>query len=197
MMKQVVVSVLGVLCATIAVGQVPGAKPTKPVDVSLFGGYSRSLGNVWRGAGNGYGGENGFEVGADISDSRWLAVTGDLAGYFSSYDGSDSSRFFRYAVGPKFKFPTGSSPMKPYVDVLVGGAHVSYFGASGYTPFKTTSSFTFGADGGLDYFVGHNVAIRAQAGYFYASFNANDSEVQKNIPTDHIRVSTGVVYRFR
>jgi len=181
---------------TLSWSQVQPVHTSTTQEIDVYAGYSYLPVNVWKGSVNIYGGESGWNAGVDAKVYKWLSVTGDFAEYFSTYSSTDSSRTLTAMVGPRFFLPLRSSRIRPFGDVLIGVAHVSYTGFDGYTPFSTSTSFAWSADGGIDFGLSRHFALRAQGGYLRTGFRTSDSEVQQYVVPSHPRISAGVVYRF-
>jgi hypothetical protein len=183
-------------CNALGWSQTPPDRTTPKTRPDIYAGYSYLPVNFWKGSVNIYGGENGWNAGFDAPVIKGIAGTADIAQYYSSYSSTDSSNALTFLAGPRFFIPVGSSRIRPFADVLVGGAHIGYTGFDGYTPFKTNTSFAFSADGGLDYRLNRHLLLRAQGGYLHTSFSTSDSEVQQYATPSRPRISTGIVYQF-
>ncbi len=140
--------------------------------VELFGGYSYVRFNV---AGTGAN-LNGGSAALAVNPNRWLGFIAD----FGAYNGSGVTTA-TYLFGPRFSYRS-KSPVTPFAQVLVGGAHATNAG----------NTFAMTAGGGFDLEVDSHWSWRmAQAEYLLTTFNDGAGSRQHNA-----RISTGIVYRW-
>ena len=133
---------------------------------------------------------NGWEASLEGKILPLLSVVGDVDGHFGSENVSTCGQGcgqFRSAVsqydflfGPRLSVSVGR--VRPFAEVLVGGAHVNVHLLS------SENSFASAAGGGFDYKVFALLGWRVQADYVYTHFF--------NAKQNNIRVSTGIVLRF-
>jgi hypothetical protein len=89
--------------------------------------------------------QNGGNVSIAGNVNSWFGVVGDLGGNYSSPFGA-SLNTFTFLVGPSVSFRK-SRKVTPFVQVLVGGAHLTPRGggfSSSVTPFVVSTG------GGID-----------------------------------------------
>jgi len=134
----------------------------------VFGGYQfTTLDPSWH--------ANGWNGAASMYLTRWLGVTGDFSGAYST-----GTSFHTFTGGPVVSMHKHS--ISPFAHALFGGAHISNGGYG-----ENGMAMMFG--GGMDY--GRKAfAVRLfQADWEITRF---DSVTDKN----NARVSTGLLYRF-
>ena len=144
-----------------------GVAQEKPLP-EVYGGYQfTSTDGGWHGS--------GFNTGANVYITRWLAGTADLGSGFSS-----GSKLYSYTFGPSVSMQRKN--FTPFAHALFGGAHASA-GSVG------TSGMAMMFGGGVD--VGNKkFAIRAvQFDWLTLRFSG---VTDKN----NMRVTTGILYRF-
>jgi hypothetical protein len=122
---------------------------------------------------------SGWEMSGTVKAHKWLGITADFDGHYSSAAGTPIHRH-SFLFGPEVALP---GRISPFAHVLVGGVHESVgFGQTG-------NAFATAVGGGIDIKMGHRLSIRLiQADYFMTRFNAFDQ--------NKYRISTGVVLRF-
>lgn len=115
--------------------------------------------------------------------NRWAGLIGDLGVYHAQPFGS-SLNTYTFLVGPRFTYrkPAG---MQPFVQVLVGGAHLT---ASANGGSGATSGFAYSAGGGVDLGFSRRIAIRPQIDYIGVRSNGST--------LNSARASIGIVFRF-
>ncbi len=129
------------------------AQGTPKADVSM--GYS-----FLRLGGSGGVNQQGGTISFAGNLNNWFGIVGDFGAYHSSPHGL-SLNTYTFLVGPRFTANRKGSA-SPFVQVLVGGAHLTASAAGlsgGATPFA------MGAGGGVDLRVSRNVALRPQIDY--------------------------------
>src|SRR5580704_3974960 len=157
---------------------------------------------------NGGGGE------LDYNFTKYLGIKGDFQGY-----GSNTQRFtapagsavcplgcsaniqgnlFTYLFGPQIGIRTGK--IRPYGQVLLGGAHSNVYGNLGlvsgvvFSKAPSGNSFALAAGGGVDIAINHSgtIAFRpAEIDYLYTRFNNSASSGQNSF-----QYKAGVVFNF-
>lgn len=136
----------------------------------FFAGYSYLRTNVANTGINANGGSASFA----INPNRWLGLVADFGGY----NGSGLTTV-TYLFGPRFSYRS-KSPVTPFAQVLVGGAHATNAG----------NSFAMTVGGGLDLKADSHWSWRmVQAEYLMTRFNDGINNQQNNA-----RISTGIVY---
>jgi hypothetical protein len=134
----------------------------------VFGGYQfTTLDPSWH--------ANGWNGAASMYLTRWLGVTGDFSGAYST-----GTSFHTYTGGPVVSMHKHS--VSPFAHALFGGAHISASGVG-----DSGMAMMFG--GGMDY--GRKAfAVRLfQADWEITRFNGFTDK-------NNARVSTGLLYRF-
>jgi hypothetical protein len=134
----------------------------------VFGGYQfTTLDPSWH--------ANGWNGAASMYLTRWLGITGDFSGAYST-----GTSFHTYAGGPVVSMHKHS--VSPFAHALFGGAHISAAGVG-----DSGMAMMFG--GGMDY--GRKAfAVRLfQADWEITRFNGFTDK-------NNARVSTGLLYRF-
>jgi Outer membrane protein beta-barrel domain len=181
--------VMCVCCAMPAFSQTPRAE--------VFGGYSWAR----QGGVNISKGWNGSVTG---NFNHWLSLEGDVSGHYYALDTpgmvvQGNVHFLSYRFGPKFSFRSEDSPVTPFAHFLVGGVRTTVTGSGSVlgTNFNVSQSSNDLASligGGIDIGKG-SVAIRAiQADY--SAFQVIDP-FGVSMRANGVRLSTGVVFRFR
>lgn len=119
---------------------------------------------------------NGWNFSIAGNPSNWFGVVGELGGVYF-----DEVKLHTFLVGPKFSY-RGHERLNPYVQTLVGGAHLSNGDGLG--------GFAWTLGGGLDVKVNSNFAIRVfEATYLLTRFD-DDFTLHNG------RLSAGIVFRF-
>jgi hypothetical protein len=150
----------------------------------VFGGYSYVRLNDHGSISNTNGGTGSLAFGV-IPLVSAVADFGVYHGGTSSINGNLTS----YMFGPKVSAPVGR--IRPFAQVLFGGAHLSAAG-SGSSYSAGENSFAMALGGGLDAAVLPHIGIRLiQAEYFQTNFNDGLNNRQNNT-----RISAGVTLRF-
>jgi len=155
----------------------------------LFGGYSL-LHNDGANA-------NGWEVSGAYNFNRWIGVKADIRGHYRS----ESNEFLRFSahhhfftIGPQYSWRTKHATL--FGHTLFGLARedvyerVFFPRPPGFpTVFESgTNSFATIIGGGGDWNLGKQFAVRGQLDYVQNSLFSQHE--------NHLRFSTGVVYRF-
>jgi opacity protein-like surface antigen len=141
-----------------------------------------------------------------------------LVAEFGGYDvtglpsgSGNSATLFTYLFGPRLNIRS-SEKFTPFVEVLLGGAHVSTSGtvatpAAAVTPQATillfsgtSNAFAMAAGGGIDVKVSEHVALRLiQADYLMTRFSTNFNSVTGSTSAatqNNFRVGAGLQFRF-
>ncbi len=118
---------------------------------------------------------NGWNGAASMYVTRWLGVTGDFSGAYTS-----GLHFMTYTAGPVVSTHKGN--FSPFAHALFGGAHASVSSLS-------TNGVAMLFGGGVD--MGHKqVALRlVQFDWMITRFNGFSDN-------NNARLSTGVLFRF-
>ncbi len=157
---------------------------------------------------------NGGGGAVDFNFTPHLGIKMDLQGY-----GSNTQRFtapagsaicplgcsanvqgnlFTYLFGPQIGIRTGK--IRPYGQVLLGGAHSNVYGNLGlvsgvvFSKAPSGNSFALAAGGGVDIAINHSgtIAFRpAEIDYLYTRFNNSASSGQNSF-----QYKAGVVFNF-
>jgi Outer membrane protein beta-barrel domain len=104
--------------------------------------------------------QNGGDISIAGNVNRWFGVVGDLGGYHSSPFG-ESLDTYTFLIGPRFSLRR-SEKISPFVQVLVGGAHLAA-GAGGFS--ASVTPFVMSAGGGVDLQISQHIALRPQVDY--------------------------------
>jgi hypothetical protein len=157
---------------------------------------------------------NGGGGAVDYNFSEHLGIKMDLQGYgsntqrFTAAPGSATcplgcsanvqGNLFTYLFGPQIGIRTGK--VRPYGQVLLGGAHSNVYGNLASVPGVVFSkapahnSFALAAGGGVDIAINHSgtIAFRpAEIDYLYTKFNNSTSSGQNSF-----QYKAGVVFNF-
>jgi hypothetical protein len=127
--------------------------------------------------------QNGGNISIAGYVNRWFGIVGDVGGYHSSPFGA-SLDTYTFLVGPRFSF-RGNDKVRPFVQTLVGGAHLAA-GAGGFS--TSVAAFVISAGGGVDLRIARHFALRPQVDYL--NFRSGGQAGNAG------RVSLGIVYRF-
>jgi opacity protein-like surface antigen len=189
------------LAATNVAAQAPAENPapppaSNPGRVTAFAGYSyfnTNLSSVGRAS------TYGWEVSGEVKLYRWVSVAGDIDTHYGSQgfpicqtfptSGATCSTFTadfierNFLVGPRVSVPVGNGAFRPYVEVLVGGAHVNAGVYAG-----TDNSFAAAVGGGVDFKITRRVGWRFEGDYIRTQFFSARQ--------DNGRFSTGPVFHF-
>jgi len=95
---------------------------------------------------------HGFTAAIGGNFRRWAAVEGDIT-YTTKTVGGIRRSLLSYMVGPRFTRRSSDNKLEPFVHALIGGGHLTGFGAS-------TNGWTGKFGGGLDIVAGKHIAIR-------------------------------------
>lgn len=134
----------------------------------VFGGYQfTSLDPSWH--------ASGWNGAASMYITRWVGVTGDFSGAYST-----GTSFHTFTGGPVVSMHKRS--LSPFAHALFGGAHSS---AAGYG--STGMAMMFG--GGMDYGRKQFAVRLFQADWEITHFNGYTDK-------NNARVSTGLLFRF-
>jgi outer membrane protein OmpA-like peptidoglycan-associated protein len=143
---------------------------------------------------NSHGGSGSFTYNA----SRWLGLTGELAGYRFSRNlfpltGSNTAvndNLFTYLFGPRLNWRKFAH-FVPFGEVLAGGAR----GGTNLAEGSSQGAFALATGGGVDMALTQNLAWRvAQLDYLLTSFSG--AAVGPTARQNNFRAGTGLVYRF-
>ena len=161
MQKLIGVAVLVAMTSMLAMaGETP-----KP---EVFGGYQfSSTDGGWH--------ASGWNGAASMYITRYVGITGDFSGVYSS-----GQSMHTYTFGPVVSTHKGS--FSPYAHALFGGAHVSAYGIG-----DSGESMLFG--GGVDFGKRKLVFRAVQLDWMLLRFNGFTDK-------NNVRVNTGIVYRF-
>jgi hypothetical protein len=193
-LKVVPLLIVILFCFAANAQQPAPAPPPEPSRVNAFIGYSffsTNLSSVGRAS------TYGWEASGDVRLYRWIGIMGDIDTHYGTQgfpicqtfptSGYVCSTFTadiierNFLVGPIFSIKKGS--FRPFLEVLVGGAHVNAGLYQGYD-----NSFAAAAGGGIDIRLARRLAWRFKGDYVRTHFFSARQ--------DNIRVSTGPVFRF-
>ena len=134
---------------------------------------------------------NGWQASASVNINHWLGVTTDFDGTYKTFSAADFS-IYSFMAGPQV-YPLGHHVLTPYVNVLVGGAHIGAKNCNGCNTGDT--EFAWGGGGGVDLTVSRHFAIRLgqfeyeRTGFFSAGSATNPYQ-------DNFKVGAGLLIRF-
>ena len=189
MLRKVLFCCFPVLFAALAWSETPSFKG------EVYGAYSYTSPN-FHDEGSG---ENGWNAGAAVNATRWISLKADFAQYRYTYTRlccpHDHSTTTTYLFGPQFSVPSTVPWIRPFVQLLIGRAHIDYANLAGTPSYNQTTSVALDLGGGLDLRLSHHFWLRGEADYLHNHFTINDSQVPRP-PTSHARVVTGIVFRF-
>jgi len=169
-------------------------------------------------------GTNGWNAAVAVNMNRWFSFATDFSGYYSGSSASSTSvetfscgtgctqtntivdtdaspKIYNFLFGPQFSYPAGK--IRPFAHFLVGGEHadmtrttnitttggegVGIIGIGAIQPAALAETgFAMALGGGADYSIKRNLAWRLQADYLTS---------QAGLAQNHVRVSTGLVWR--
>lgn len=134
----------------------------------VFGGYQfTSLDPSWN--------ASGWNASASAYVTRWLGVTGDFSGAYSS-----GTKFHTYTFGPVVSTHKGN--FSPFVHALFGGGHAS-------DSLASTSGFVMMVGGGVD--LGHQ-----KMAFRLGQFDWMSTRFSGFTDNNNFRFSSGVLFRF-
>jgi len=177
--------------------------------VEVFGGYSyvrASDSLLGTSSGSNFNGGSGSVA---YNFTPMFAVVADVGGYHNSQSFEDfniDATAVSYMFGPKVSYHAG--PITPFVQVLLGGTHLSGTGTEidcgdarvhreGGVCSNSVSqnAFSMTVGGGVDWNVTHHIGVRiVQAEYYMTRFNIAD--ITTSDQQNNLRLSAGVTFRF-
>lgn len=196
LVKTIPIALSILFCSAIAGAQAsaPAPEPQEPTRVNAFVGYSfysTNLSTVGRAS------TYGWEASGEVRLYRWVGVVGDIDTHYGSQGfpicqtfpttGYVCSTFSadiierNFLVGPSLSIKRGN--FRPFVQVLVGGAHVNAGLFQG-----NDNSFAAAVGGGVDVRVTRRLSWRLKGDYLRTQFFGARQ--------DNGRFSTGPVFRF-
>lgn len=195
-MKKIAVLACVVVIGTVAQGQIPTAG-------NIFFGYSYSGGDAFvHSSGllpaSHSTGLNGWEGSLEGKFLPWIGLVADFSEHFGSHNvfvcplppplgdcvGANlNAKRFTVLFGPRVSVSVGK--FTPFAHALIGAAHISDNGG-GISNSDTSLATAIG--GGLDYKLIKGLAWRVQADELHTRFFGGGQ--------DHLRFSTGIVFRF-
>jgi hypothetical protein len=140
------------------------------------------------------GGKNlGITAGADLTflAFRQFRPSLEVRGTYPIDKGHISSQK-NFLLGPKVEYPMGK--YHPYADFLIGRGEIDYHDPgfiSGNLIYLTTNTVVYSPGVGLDYYVTHNIALKADAQFQHWS-----TPVTASGTIYPVAVTLGVVYNF-
>jgi hypothetical protein len=141
-----------------------------------------------------HGGKNlGITGGADLTflAFRLFRPSFEIRGTYPIDSGHISSQK-DFLLGPKVEYPIG--PFHPYADFLIGRGAIDYNNggfAFGNTLYLNTNTLVYSPGVGLDYYLTHNLAVKADAQFQHWDTPATSSGVIH--PT---ALTLGLLYSF-
>jgi hypothetical protein len=166
-------------------------------------------------------GLSGWNAAVAVNMNRWFSFATDFSGYYSGSAASTtttetftpcsgcgtqtntvvstvaSPKVHNFLFGPQFSYPKGK--VRPFAHFLVGGEHVDFTrsvsisSSSGIVTLPPLQSghvsvtgFAMALGGGVDYSIKRRLSWRLQADYLTS---------QADLAQNHVRVSTGLVWR--
>lgn len=125
--------------------------------------------------------------------SHHLGLVGEIAGQHASNISSTGAdlTLTSYLVGPRYAW-THTGRIKPFAQLLVGGAHASGSLAPGSSGLPgSANSFAMIAGGGVDVNFAHRLSLRAiEADYYLTRFDNGVNDHQNNL-----RIAAGLYLR--
>jgi len=193
--NSILIALLILFCSAVAdAQQAPAPAPPEPTRVNAFVGYSfysTNLSTVGRAS------TYGWEASGEVRLYRWVGVVGDIDTHYGSQGfpicqtfpntGYLCSTFSaniierNFLVGPRLSIKKGN--FRPFVQVLVGGAHVNAGLFQG-----NDNCFAAAVGGGVDARLSRRISWRFQGDYLRTHFFSARQ--------DNGRFSTGPVFRF-
>jgi opacity protein-like surface antigen len=187
--KRGVVSVVCLLWASLAVGQIPSG--------NVYIGYAHTSTNLAPGQGTGLNGWNGS---LEAKIFPFLGIVGDLSGFYGSQglpvvcpvsilptcppqSSSANISEYNYLFGPRVSFRFRK--FRPFVHALIGVSHVR---ASATGVSNSDTSFGDALGGGLDYRLISLVSWRLQFDALQTRFFSSSQS--------NLRFSTGIAVHF-
>jgi hypothetical protein len=155
----------------------------------------------------------GWHASVDGSANRWLSAVYDFSGYYSSPKINlglpvpipINSSTYLYLFGPRFSYRRWQH-LKPFAEGLVGVGNIRFTAESvGLTNAVSSTTFAGAFGGGVDYVIGHRLAIRLiEADYVVTRFRelgVDPVTGQVSFSGSHrtqnnARASMGIVLRF-
>ncbi|HEY1660173.1 MAG TPA: hypothetical protein VGG14_17610 [Candidatus Sulfotelmatobacter sp.] len=196
LVKTIPIALFILFCSSIAGAQTaaPAPQPEEPTRVNAFVGYSfysTNLSTVGRAS------TYGWEASGEVRLYRWVGVAGDIDTHYGSQGfpicqtfpttGYVCSTFSaniierNFLVGPRLSIKKGN--LHPFVEVLVGGAHVNAGLFQG-----NDNCFAAALGGGVDARLTRRLSWRLKGDYLRTQFFGARQ--------DNGRFSTGPVFRF-
>lgn len=134
---------------------------------------------------------NGWQLSGDLNVTRWLGFTAGFDGTYKTLSGANFT-VSSFMAGPQV-YPLGHHLISPYLNVLIGGAHVGVSNCGGCNLGGT--DFAWGGGGGVDLTVSKHFAIRLaqveyeRTGFFNAGTTGNPYQ-------NNYKVGAGLLIRF-
>jgi opacity protein-like surface antigen len=147
---------------------------------------------------------NGFNVGAALNFTRWLALAVDLSGVYNTEgpsSGNATQHIYSYLAGPRI-YPVGHHKLSPYIHGLIGVAsyHLHVPDPDPTLVFnETDNNLSFDVGGGVDWKLSRHFAFRVgQVDYQQTRALRNDAVLSGASPSNqnNFKFSTGLVIRF-
>jgi hypothetical protein len=151
-------------------------------------------------------GMNGWTIAGTYNVTNYFGATAEFSGQyvgdFFGVNASFTNRPFRthvynFLFGPTLTYRKNAK-ITPFTHVLVGDSHGTIL-TEGPAFSVTRDAFALAAGGGVDYKIGHRLAVRlAQFDYIYTSFDFNNDIYNvSGLPTsqNHFRYSAGIVIK--
>ena len=136
------------------------------------------------------GGENanGWNAAGTVNLNRWLGVTADFSGVYTSEDGVKFSNY-TYTFGPTVSL-RGAPMITPFAHALFGGVHSSAaIAAGGANVSASASGFAALVGGGVDINFSHHLAIRPVQVDWMLLHNSGGTS------NNNARISAGIVLK--
>jgi hypothetical protein len=148
-------------------------------------------------------GLNGWTVAGTYNVTNYFGVTAEFSGQYAgdflgvnrfTPDPGYRTHVHNFLFGPTLTYRK-STKITPFAHILVGDSHGTIQAEFPF-PSATRDAFALAAGGGVDYKIGHRLALRlAQFDYLRTSFNFNG--VANYLPTsqNNFRYSAGIVVK--
>ena len=149
-------------------------------------------------------GMNGWTIAGTYNVTNYFAATAEFSGQYAgdffgvnaifTPDPAYRTHVHNFLFGPTLTYRKNAK-ITPFAHILVGDSHGTILTKENAFGI-TRDALALAAGGGVDYKIGHRLAVRlAQFDYIHTSFNFNS--VVNGLPTsqNHFRYSAGIVIK--